>query len=881
MGNVSSESLDDIKQKIRSLPAELGSSTELMKGYYQVQSAGITEEKAALDLLTQSSKTAKEAHIEQGEVVKGLAAVMGAYKDELKTTSDAADLLYTVEKKGITNIQELIPLVGPLANMAKSLGINVNELGASMAQITKSGAGTSVTLNQLQALMGNLIKPSDELQKIMAKYGGVQAAIKELGFAGVLQMIMEKTQGNTEAVGKLFESKEAILGLLQIAKGSFSEYGATLDEMTRKTGASTDAWNRYKDTLPAIWETFKTNIGKQVMIIGESLAPSIKIVLQGLSDWVEKNRSLLSVNIAERIAGWTVGIKDLASKIDEIITKAKDIITITAKVGKEVLTFYLISKTTAGLEALITFYTTLKVATTALTVKQLALNAAVRANLIGLAAYGGYKIGKWLAESSIPLIGNGQREAERLAEEARQEDIATKIKIQEKLNERSAAGLAVTDEDVANNEANLGQIVTDTANAAQQIGGLAGQASNAQIEKSIEAAEAEKQTLSGLLSEYKSFYASLQSEIQKQANLEKQHITELNALYRQKLDIQRSTEGMIRGLREAGMSEEQKYYSQRQALEDQYKYAMQFSGQDQIKALEDYKQAVASFAQSYSSGLTQTSTRLGEETKSIIVNGQTIINDAITMIQEASDEQGEILAALQAEKEEQIRIDQAWGEELRQTAADAASEMEHLQSTIAGISEEIESMQKQIEIDANDQVSPVVRQIQNTLAQLRDKTITITTVHRDVYSSSYGGGESGSSDVDGSYAEGTDYVPKTGIYILHKGEAVLPTDEAEGIRKATVGGAATVVSGNDREYVSAKDFQKVTRETIIREITASSKPAEIAKAPVKIEFGDININVPASAAPQTPQDWRRIVREQVTVEFEKAGVRLARQVGRA
>ena len=64
-----------IQEKIEGLNAELGSSTDLVRAYYQVISAGVTESVAAMELLIVSAKASKAAHSDQAELVKGLAAI--------------------------------------------------------------------------------------------------------------------------------------------------------------------------------------------------------------------------------------------------------------------------------------------------------------------------------------------------------------------------------------------------------------------------------------------------------------------------------------------------------------------------------------------------------------------------------------------------------------------------------------------------------------------------------------------------------------------------------------------------------------------------------------------------------------------------------------
>ena len=335
LGNVSDETIPEMRKKILSISPALGSVTELTKGYYQVLSAGVTEPLKAMELLRVSAKISKEATIEQGEAVKGLAAVMGAYTTELKSATTAADLLYTIEKLGIITVQELTPLIGNLANMARAVGLNANEMAAALAQVSTTGAGTSISVTQLQSLLTALSKKFTLLPPEIRKYGSAIEAVKALGFQGVLKEIMRFTEGNSTALVKMLGRQEGYLALLQLSKNEFGGYSERLEEMTNKVGAFDDAWKRYSTTLKAIWDTFKNTIGKQAILIGEKLAPGIKKVVERTSAWFQANEAIITQSMATVIDAIVVAVGALATAY-ETLNKAREVITKqTNKLSKE------------------------------------------------------------------------------------------------------------------------------------------------------------------------------------------------------------------------------------------------------------------------------------------------------------------------------------------------------------------------------------------------------------------------------------------------------------------------------------------------------------------------------------------------------------------
>jgi TP901 family phage tail tape measure protein len=82
------------------------------------------------------------------------------------------------------------------------------------------------------------------------------------------------------------------------------------------------------------------------------------------------------------------------------------------------------------------------------------------------------------------------------------------------------------------------------------------------------------------------------------------------------------------------------------------------------------------------------------------------------------------------------------------------------------------------------------------------QTIYVETVHYDSYEgAANGAGDAVASTQENlnkliydSYAEGTDYVPRTGPYLLHRGESVTPVGENRGGVSVTIG--PTIIEGN-------------------------------------------------------------------------------------
>jgi len=340
LGKVTDESFDQISEKILALPPEIGSSTELVKGYYQTISAGVTEPAAAMETLVVASKAAKSAHVDQSEVIKGLTKVMAGFQGEIQNVTDASDLLFTIEKEGQTSFLELIPVIGELAATSKQLGVTHAEMGGALALVTQTAGSTSQAATQYQGVLMALMKPTTEMSKAVSSMGyeSAQAMIKQEGLSGTLQKLNEYTGGSVEMTNKLFGNLEGLKGMAALSANNFADLAKKTDAMKDATGASAKAWDDYMNTLSSVWETFKNAIGKQATMLGKELAPAIKEVLGNVVAWLEANRGLIAQGIAEWVGKIEVAIRAGLPTMTEFIGYVKTAIDVLGKFADAIVT---------------------------------------------------------------------------------------------------------------------------------------------------------------------------------------------------------------------------------------------------------------------------------------------------------------------------------------------------------------------------------------------------------------------------------------------------------------------------------------------------------------------------------------------------------------
>lgn len=304
MGKVTDESFSLIDQKIRSISPELGSATQLMQGYYQTISAGVTEPAKAMDMLKTASMAAKAAGVSQAETITALTKLMAGYSGAIRSAADASDLLFAIEKQGQTSVGQLVPYIGDLAAISNQAGVSVSEMGATFAALTQTAGGTAQAATQYRAILVGILNPQERLRDLLKEMGyesGV-ALVKQKGLSQALMMISAQAKKAGLGIGQVISSTEAISGLGPLLQTNFKQVLTNLEEMEKRTGATFNAFGRYTETINGQLDTLQNSLRNVSIAIGESFGSAtvsaLKVANEGVQAVTENLDLLKSAAVA-------------------------------------------------------------------------------------------------------------------------------------------------------------------------------------------------------------------------------------------------------------------------------------------------------------------------------------------------------------------------------------------------------------------------------------------------------------------------------------------------------------------------------------------------------------------------------------------------------
>jgi TP901 family phage tail tape measure protein len=221
-----------------------GTATTQAKAFYQIVSAGISDTKTAMRLLTVANKAAVAGITSTETAINGLTNALAVYSADGLTATQASDILFSTVKEGKTTFELLSNNMGKVTSIARAANVSFSEVTGTLAFLTKVGLSTEESVTGLKAILAAIIKPTDAAIKATAKYGIDLSisAIKAKGFANVMKDVIEKTGGNTDAIAQILPGLQAQTAAFAIAKGDFQDFKRILDATSNSAGATASAF---------------------------------------------------------------------------------------------------------------------------------------------------------------------------------------------------------------------------------------------------------------------------------------------------------------------------------------------------------------------------------------------------------------------------------------------------------------------------------------------------------------------------------------------------------------------------------------------------------------------------------------------------------------
>ena len=354
------EEVGKVRDELLKMATAVGKGPqELAEAFYFASSAGLDTEKA-LAAVASSAKAAAAGMGETKTIIDAVTSVMNAYGMAADQANRVTDALVNTVKYDKGEPEDLAGSIGKVVPVASQMGVSIEEVGASMAVMTRIGLNADEAATALRGTLLAIMNPAAQSATALAKIGKSAASlrqeIKTKGLAATLVDLMEALEGDDEALAAIIPEARALTGVLATAGNQSEEYVNVLAEMNDGLGATDNAFAEASDTfsfkmaqLKASFDVLKVKVGNELLpalkkfadwlvsvqpkieAFGRELKERLAPALRQLGDWI--NRDV--VPALQKLRDWNTG--ELMPRLERFTNWLGTILPGVAAVGGQTL----------------------------------------------------------------------------------------------------------------------------------------------------------------------------------------------------------------------------------------------------------------------------------------------------------------------------------------------------------------------------------------------------------------------------------------------------------------------------------------------------------------------------------------------------------------
>lgn len=244
VADLQSVPLEKLRDDMLQLSTETGiGAGEIADATYQAISASV-DTADAVSFVGAAVGLAKAGFMETADAVDVLTTIINAYGLEASDVGRLSDILIQTQNDGKTTVNELSQSIGQVIPLASAYGVNIENLAASYAQLTKNGVATAQAGTYLKSMLNELGDSGSDVGEILKSKTGKsfgQLMNDGMSLGDVLGILNDSVNGDSEALAGLWSSSEAGTGALSILSSGVGAFNDELGNMQDSAGNVADA----------------------------------------------------------------------------------------------------------------------------------------------------------------------------------------------------------------------------------------------------------------------------------------------------------------------------------------------------------------------------------------------------------------------------------------------------------------------------------------------------------------------------------------------------------------------------------------------------------------------------------------------------------------
>lgn len=267
-----SGNFEGYKEQVIKMTTEIPvAATESAKALYQIVSAG-HDGAAGMKILEASAKAAIGGVTETATAADAITTLINAYKLSADDAGKVSDELFMTAKLGKTTFGELGQSIAQVAPIASAYGVEMEQVLAAVATLTKSGTPTAQAMTQIRAsIIG------------VSKYLG-DGAFATRTFQEALREVAEEAGGSESALRGMITETEAITGILGLTGIKAQAAADDLDSLNSSVGATEDAYKKMAQGTDAQLQLLQNNVIAYLRPMGEEIMKTVSGIAGALNE---------------------------------------------------------------------------------------------------------------------------------------------------------------------------------------------------------------------------------------------------------------------------------------------------------------------------------------------------------------------------------------------------------------------------------------------------------------------------------------------------------------------------------------------------------------------------------------------------------------------
>jgi len=332
---VSREQVDQWGKDLLELAPKVGKAPQdLANGLFFVTSAGFKTAEA-MDILEKSAMASAVGLGDTATAADLITSAMNAYKQSNMSAERAASTLIATVREGKAYAEDLAPVMGRLVPIGAELGISFEELGASMAGLTRVGLPAAEASTSIRTIMTALIKPTSKSAKALSdvglNLGQLRQEVDEKGLLPALLGLREKLQG-IEPTGQMFSRIRALTGVLALTGENAKDAMEIFERMKDNTGDLAEAFEETASRPMLMFQMALAAIQAAGVKLGYVVMPYVLKAVQKVSEVISKATTAFE-ELDPKIKKTVLTIGLIAVAAGPVIFALGTLITIIGSIG--------------------------------------------------------------------------------------------------------------------------------------------------------------------------------------------------------------------------------------------------------------------------------------------------------------------------------------------------------------------------------------------------------------------------------------------------------------------------------------------------------------------------------------------------------------------